>query len=154
MIPKYRVYIKNLKLMLPVADIDFEIEEIGTRISDDADLLYYSFDDENIAIMQSTGLKDKNGVDIFEGDIFEFDDELWSSCYTACGTEYDSCEAVNHGLVGFDKNTARYNFVNYQFNENSVEADLNENHYLEFAEFVSGLEIKGNIFDNPELMEE
>lgn len=102
---------------------------------------------------QYTGLTDKNGVKIFEGDIFRFNDEIWSSYYTSCGTEYDSCDVENYGVVGFDKEFARFDFVQYKFDENSVEADLHENYNIEFAEFVSNLEIIGNIHDNPELLE-
>lgn len=101
-----------------------------------------------------TGLKDKNGKRIFEGDIFEFDDEVWESHYTSCGTEYDSCEIKNYGVVGFDEDRSCFDFVQYKFNENSVEADLHENHDIEFAEFVSELEVIGNIHDNNELMKE
>lgn len=99
-----------------------------------------------------TGLIDKNGTLIFEGDIFKFKDEVWSSCYTSCGTEYCSWGVENYGVVGFDEEYARFDFVQYKFNENSVEADLHENRDIEFAEFVSNLEIIGNIHDNPELI--
>lgn len=102
---------------------------------------------------QYTGLTDKNGKKIFEGDIFKFNDEVWESFYTSCGTEYDSWKVENYGVVGFDKDTGCYDFTEYKFNENSVEADLHENHDIEFAEFVSSLEVIGNIHDNPELME-
>lgn len=104
-------------------------------------------------VMQYTGLHDKNGKEIYEGDIVKFDDEVWSSSYTSCGTEYDSCEVVNYGVVGFDEETLRYDFVKYKYNENQVEADLHENHDLEFADFIQEHEIIGNIYENPEVLE-
>ena len=102
---------------------------------------------------QYTGLTDKNGKKIFEGDILKFDDEIWSSYYTSCGTEYDSWKIENYGVVGFDDDYAKYDFVKYKYNENSVEADLHENNTIEFADFVKDLEVIGNIHDNPELLE-
>lgn len=102
---------------------------------------------------QYTGLTDKNGTKIFEGDIFKFSDEIFESYYTSCGTEYNSWEVENYGVVGFCEDTGRFDFVEYKFNENSVEADLHENHDIEFYEFVSDLEIIGNIHDTPEMLE-
>ena len=104
-------------------------------------------------ICQYTGLTDKNGKKIWENDIFKFNDEVWESSYTSCGMEYDSWEVENYGVVGYYKETARYDFCRYKYNENSVEAELHENHDIEFADFVSGLEVIGNIFDNSELLE-
>lgn len=101
---------------------------------------------------QYTGLTDKNGTKIFEGDIFKFNDEVWESCYTSCGYEYDSWEVENYGVVGFDEDRACFDFIKYKFNENSVEADLHENHDIEFADFINELEVIGNIHDNPELL--
>ena len=101
---------------------------------------------------QYTGLTDKNGKKIFEGDIFKFDDEVWESSYTSCGTEYDSFAVENYGVVGFDEDMARVDFIKYKFNENSVEADLHENHNIDFSEFVSVLKVIGNIHDNPDLL--
>ena len=103
-------------------------------------------------ICQCTGLNDKNGRLIWENDIVKFDDEVWSSSYTSCGTEYDSCEVENYGVVGYCDYEARYDFVKYKFNENSVEADLHENHDIEFVDFLKEHEVVGNIFDNPELL--
>ena len=111
----------------------------------------YEVDPETIC--QFTGLLDKNGNKIWENDIFKFNDEVWESSYTSCGMEYDSWEVENYGVVGYYKETARYDFCRYKYNENSVEAELHENHDIEFADFVSGLEVIGNIFDNSELLE-
>ena len=104
-------------------------------------------------ICQYTGLTDKNGKEIWENDILKFNDEIWDSCYTSCGTEYDSWEVENYGLVGYCDYSARYDFTKYKYNENQVEADLHENHDIEFSEFVKEHEVIGNIFDNPELLE-
>ena len=104
-------------------------------------------------ICQYTGLTDKYGRKIWENDILKFDDEIWSSCYTSCGMEYDSYETENYGVVGYCDYSARYDFVKYKYNENQVEADLHENHDIEFAEFVKEHEVIGNIFDNVDLLE-
>ncbi len=101
---------------------------------------------------QYTGLTDKNGKRIFEGDIFKFPDEIFESYYTSCGAEYNSWEVENYGVVGFCDYSGRFDFVEYKFNENVVEADLHENHNIEFYEFIRGLEVIGNIHDNPELL--
>jgi uncharacterized phage protein (TIGR01671 family) len=101
---------------------------------------------------QFTGLFDKQGKEIYEGDIFIFNDELWTNGYTSCGTEYDSCEADNYGVVGFDEGTLRFDFTRYKYNENQVEADLHENHEIEFADFIQEHEVIGNIYENPELL--
>ena len=116
------------------------------------DMLYKKEVDPE-TVCQYTGLKDKNGRKIWEGDIFKFNDEAWESCYTSCGIEYDSWDIENYAVVGFDKYAARYDFVNYKYCESSIEADLHENHDIEFADFVGELEVIGNIFDNPELLE-
>ena len=128
----------------------------GTFIICDNGLTYGGFIVYEVipeTVGQFTGLTDKNGVRIFEGDIFKFDDEVWESSYTSCGTEYDSFAVENYGVVGFDEDIARFDFIKYKFSENSVEADLHENHTIDFSEFVCELEVIGNIHDSPELLE-
>ena len=112
----------------------------------------YSYAVDPSTVGQYTGLHDKNGNWIFEGDIFKFNDEVWEGCFTSCGMEYDSYEVENFGGVGYCEYSGRFDFVRYKFSENSVEADLHENNNLEYADFVSELEIIGNIHDNPELL--
>lgn len=113
-------------------------------------IMMYEVERETIG--QYTGLKDKNGKKIFEGDIFKFPDEVFESYYTSCGTEYNSWEVENYGVVGFCEEIGKFDFVEYKFNENSVEADLHENNALEFADFVGDLEVIGNIHDNLDLL--
>lgn len=77
MTPRYRAWIKTEKRMFFLDDIlaiDYENEEIVTQqvyvengLPDDRDIYFYDFDE--IVLMQSTDMVDRDGKEIFEGDI-------------------------------------------------------------------------------------
>lgn len=125
MIPKFRAWAKYEKIMSEVLDIDFRFEKITTKMFMESD-----FDD--IVLMQSTGLFDKDGQEIFEGDII--------STYT------DNLIIKRDNLLGF--------YVEVD-EKREYFAEIVDIEYLDlFAkDFGVAVKVLGNIYENPELLE-
>lgn len=126
MIPKFRAWLKNDKEMIDVDEIHWfngELDIIG-------DYITFVRKADEIELMQSTGLKDKNGKEIFEGDIL--------------GIETD--EGILNVNVFWDEKHALFMFESEIHNEKEVLAELVEDNTYPF-------EIIGNIYENTELLE-
>lgn len=130
MIPKYRMWNEIISRLHSVDGLYFDREvvqykdEVGTS-------RFIKF--KNTTLMQSTGLFDKNGKEIFEGDIV---------------TDGEFARIVQyHQTLGF-----------YMFDEEGNERFFSDSATLEDfeedAKIVSEiLEIIGNVYENPELLE-
>ena len=75
MIPKFRAWMKQYKKMdNDIGEMYFEDGEFK-YIGDD---VHYKRLPEHVILMQSTGLKDRNSVEIFEGDIVKMTKDVYS----------------------------------------------------------------------------
>lgn len=130
MIPKYRAWDKEFKEMVQVDALVFDEQIIkatyknGNVVKEDL---------KNYVLMQSTGLRDKNEREIFEGDVVT--------------DGHTMGDIKNHPTLGFymvdDNGIERF------FSDDSTTEDFKED--VETAARI--LEIIGNIHANPELAE-
>lgn len=126
MIPKFRVWDKNNKCMHEVRSIwigdDFPLNShVVYSLGNTVEVIF-----DDIELMQSTGLKDKNGVEIFEGDIVK--------------------------TLGVDLEVA---FSTIKFAEGAFCVDYkNLGTEFDFLYFIdSPLEVIGNVYQNSELLD-
>lgn len=139
MITRFRAWNKATKEMYgadEIIAINFEEKEICVQtiyfeqgLPDSRDLDYYDFDD--IVLMQSTGMRDKNDREIFEGDIVKVTD----------GDERTNFPDGGIGTIcGSDEIFMWY--IDGQVHNGLF--DISQEYYIE---------VIGNIYENQELLE-
>ena len=92
---------------------------------------YYVHNSDILETMQSTGLKDKNGKLIYEGDIL--------------GGKYESL------YIHWCDKCKQFQLKAQDYGCMACEGDI---HWYEVVEDNNKLEVIGNIYENPELFEE
>ncbi|WP_449458418.1 YopX family protein [Streptococcus suis] len=107
---------------------------------------------DGAVLMQSTGLFDKNGKEIFEGDVVKFND-IWSE-YDYEGYVDGASEGEN--FTEIIKTEDGFSFGRTKIPESSVFYFLDDEH-MKFSEIVKSddfsMVVIGNIYENPELLE-
>ncbi|MED1801807.1 YopX family protein [Brevibacillus porteri] len=89
---------------------------------------------EDAVIMQFTGLRDKNGKEIYEGDILRYPDAYDS------GSDWE--ETLSVGAIEWDASQAQFTVTN----RHSVDLEC-------LFEDIDEAEVIGNIYENPDLLE-
>jgi uncharacterized phage protein (TIGR01671 family) len=97
-----------------------------------------------VILMQFTGLKDKNGKEIYEGDIIRFDD-ITSDAYILRDDNIVSPVGSTVGIVKWFDDIAG-------FKPESIEKNHSGGHYRSVWDFCENIEVIGNIYENGELL--
>ncbi|KPL42938.1 hypothetical protein SPSSI3_03835 [Streptococcus pseudopneumoniae] len=92
-----------------------------------------------LILMQSTGLKDKNGVEIFEGDVVSRNSGMPS--------------VVKFGKWVYEEDFG-YKIKNIGFHLNSSYDDDEWFQAMDYEDIRKNYEVIGNIYENPELLED
>lgn len=137
---RFRVWnIKN-KEMIYNAEIAYDGTnyntkwQIGNNTNDghvDCFGYYLDYEHEDYEIMQCTGMKDKNGKLIYEGDIIQIPDD------------YDT-----YGMFAGEKREIYFNEGGFR-----LKPKWNKNSRGNWLEDTKDFEVIGNIYENPELLE-
>ena len=133
---KFRIWDIENKEMLKVQELDFEPTFYGGRIAIRPDQYNDYFDTEDMILMQYTGLHDKNGQEIYEGDIVLYQDR--EMAYEGGGND----SFINKGIVEYCEDNCCFN--------------VTERQTVDIADVLykgnEDLEVIGNIYENPELL--
>ena len=133
MIPRFQVWNKATKEVHEADDIitiDFEEKQICVKTLFFEKVSYYDLDD--VVLMQSTGLRDKNGKEIFEGDIIAI--------------EVEDLEAPVNAKVFCNNDIGVLMFHVFEDNEDVPMVELLEDNSVAFA-------VIGNIWEDGELLD-
>lgn len=139
MIPKFRAWMKSLKWMCEVTVIDYDLRSLDIcRIGDVERYTEMSVDKDEVVLMQSTGLKDKNGVEIFEGDVVARNDRFPS--------------VVKFGRWVYEEDFgAKARNVGFYIDSSYTDEEWLQS--IDYEDISKNYEVIGNIYENLELLE-
>lgn len=137
MTPRYRAWIKSLKWMCDITNISFDSKFVDICQQGDTErYTEMSVEFDEITLMQSTGLFDRNGKEIFEGDVVK----RYRRPFLKAKWEYQIETVIKEKASLLLGRKFGKNFWTIPFDS-------------PFAESVL-LEVIGNIYENPELLED
>ena len=128
---KFKLWDKTQKrIILPLS---FSINATGEIkiLNDFGSTKWFDYENDYVLI-QCTGLRDKNGKLIYEGDIVKFN--------------YDTDEII--AVVSWDDNDGQ---IGYYLNTTDY---LKDKYVTDYDFYKNDYEILGNIYENPELLKE
>ena len=133
MLPKFRAWMKSLKWMCDVTNISFDSKFVDICQQGDTERhTEMSVEFDEVELMQSTGLFDRSGKEIFEGDILEL---------------YDEGELLGNTKVVWDKEKA-------VFMIEAIKIDDIAPFFEVIVDEGYSYSIIGNIYENKGILEE
>ena len=140
MIPKLRAWDKQDECM-SYGEVEYFDDSINYRFDH-----FCIGADEDVEFMQSTGLKDKNGIEIYEGDIVRHSPTL---------TDISIIKYGEFGVPDFENETYQDIALGWYFENASDLKDIAPFNMTVPVnkQYIAGIEVIGNIYENPELLE-
>ena len=129
---KFRAWEKSSKEMIEVYDIDFAGGIINFNTA------WRGL--EEVELMQYTGLKDKNGKEIYEGDIIKFNHSGYPYVVIVQNIEADGAKLINITKDEFNKQNYKQLLYNHLYHK-----------YFTLVDAFNP-EIIGNIYENLDLL--
>ena len=130
MIPKFRAWDKEQKCWIKIAALNFDEDGELWYLApamDGFNPVYYENElGKTWELMQSTGLKDKNGVEIFEGDIVK----------------------IIGDVLDDDMSVIRFTEGGFYLDYKNLDTEFELLYSIDLP-----IEIIGNIYENPEFLE-
>ena len=133
-VPKFRAWHKPMQRMSEVLAISYERQKVKIRHLRGTTHMTVPFDD--VVLMQSTGLFDKNGKEIFENDIVK------TTRFFGRADESGGFYEYEKEFIGIVKQLEGAWVIDTEKGAVYLWSDIDEN------------EVLGNIWENPKLLEE
>lgn len=131
--PRFRVWMKSLKWMCDVTNISFDSKFVDICQQGDTErCTEISVEFDEIVLMQSTGLFDKNNKEIFEGDVIANGPDVM-------------CMKRHNTLGFYVEKKGKVEFI--------ADGAVLEEFEEDAKEIAASLEIIGNIYENKELLD-
>lgn len=146
MIPKFRAWDKLTDTVQDVLDINFKEKTVTVS---QKDIVWYKHDNlrpfKGVILMQSTGLKDKNGAEIYVGDIVR---------HSHIVTDISIVRFGEFGVPNMEEQSYQDCAVGFYYENASEFKDIEPfNMTVPLnSDYVKDVLVIGNIYANPELL--
>ena len=130
---KFRAWDKHNKIFLYTGMFNIRIDTGDLQVNGSDGVV------GGVEISQFTGLQDKNGKDIYEGDVLQYAD-----------ITTDKWLILGEKTIG----VVKWKQGDCSLSPQDIEQNHKNGNYYAYWGFIEQIEIIGNIYENPELLED